>query len=276
MLSVEVITLRCVDECVEVMAVARGGNPPYQYAWDDGSSMPARQICLGVDKPGAIHVVATDTAIDGAEFGHAMLLAEAQIQADSLRCGDKGGCSFGGHEPIASGMYQGSIGHCAAGEQVEFPDEQGEPVLAMGLLDLTIDPDQPEQHGTLLFSWIVGGTIVGHAPVTGVLDCNTGELHATYTGAWGFGIDGQSLVDGGPWWGDFTVAQKPGAPAQLEGTFNMRSGYAAGTMPVTSIPIPGLPDAGSIPDPAAAAGGAASGTMTGRCTGGRFRAHRGP
>jgi hypothetical protein len=43
--AVTFITLSCSGDCATVEAVGTGGNPPYSYAWDDGSTNPTRTVC---------------------------------------------------------------------------------------------------------------------------------------------------------------------------------------------------------------------------------------
>jgi hypothetical protein len=40
--SVSFVTLSCADRCAGVVAVATGGQPPYAYAWEDGSTGASR------------------------------------------------------------------------------------------------------------------------------------------------------------------------------------------------------------------------------------------
>src|SRR5690349_12026683 len=43
--AVRFVTLRCAGDCADVVAVATGGNGPYTYLWEDGSTDPARHVC---------------------------------------------------------------------------------------------------------------------------------------------------------------------------------------------------------------------------------------
>ena len=43
--AVKLITLSCAGECATVQAVGTGGNPPYSFAWENGSTNPVRQVC---------------------------------------------------------------------------------------------------------------------------------------------------------------------------------------------------------------------------------------
>src|SRR5262245_56262412 len=45
-MTIEVITLMCAGDCAEVEAVAHGGNPPYTFSWEDGSTDAKRHVCL--------------------------------------------------------------------------------------------------------------------------------------------------------------------------------------------------------------------------------------
>jgi hypothetical protein len=39
------ITLSCADSCADIEAIATGGNPPYTYAWSDGTTGGTRRVC---------------------------------------------------------------------------------------------------------------------------------------------------------------------------------------------------------------------------------------
>jgi hypothetical protein len=91
-LELTVVTLACAGDCADIEAVASGGNPPYTYAWEDGSKDAKRQVCLDISK--SLRITATDTAIVAAEFGYAAQTASADVQATVMACSDAGptGC----------------------------------------------------------------------------------------------------------------------------------------------------------------------------------------
>lgn len=78
------VALPCPSGCVDVEAVAMGGNPPYQYSWDDGSDQPKRQICAG--SADMLGVGVTDTAQRTAEFGHDAERATTQLTVMMPAC----------------------------------------------------------------------------------------------------------------------------------------------------------------------------------------------
>lgn len=83
-LTIEIITLECSGDCAEIEAVAHGGNPPYAYAWEDGSTGATRHVCL--DASDSLSVTATDTATVGDEFAHAAQTVSAEVTATVLDC----------------------------------------------------------------------------------------------------------------------------------------------------------------------------------------------
>ena len=275
-LAVDLVPLRCSASCLEVRAVAKGGNPPYHYLWQDGSADATRSLCPadGADWS----VVVTDTALTNSEFAHAMLTTRAILPPELLHCGQQMACTSGAVASIASGHYQGTVGGCTAGEQIELPDDHQQPALGQVTLDLQIDPMRTEQSGQLQGSWVVGGLITFKATVTAVLDCNTGVLHGTWSGQWGYALgDPSTQIDSGPSWGDLTLAPVANMQERLSGSFNMFSALPAGTTGVDLSTIPGLPASAGAPGaPAPDAGPAPGLTMGGRCTHGTIRIERTP
>lgn len=88
-LAVELITLRCAGECAEVEAVARGGHPPYAFAWDDGGTGAVRMLCP--DQTTTFGVAVTDTAIDTEENPYEARTERAEVTAEVLSCTDDAG-----------------------------------------------------------------------------------------------------------------------------------------------------------------------------------------
>ncbi len=88
-MAIEVVTISCAGECKQVLAVATGGNDPYTFAWNDGLTTAAREICATDDTTFTVSV--TDTAIVDGEFPYAAQTATATITADVSSCvGDAG------------------------------------------------------------------------------------------------------------------------------------------------------------------------------------------
>jgi hypothetical protein len=87
-LAIDVITLGCSGDCADIEAVASGGNPPYTYAWEDGSTSATRRVCLAA--AGTLSVGATDSAIDSAEFRYTAHTATTNVAAQVRACADAG------------------------------------------------------------------------------------------------------------------------------------------------------------------------------------------
>jgi hypothetical protein len=87
-LAVELVTLRCAGECAEVEAVASGGHPPYEFAWDDGPTAAARMLCP--EETAAFGVAVTDTGFETEEFTYQANTERAEVTARVLECSDGG------------------------------------------------------------------------------------------------------------------------------------------------------------------------------------------
>ena len=85
-LAVEIVTVACPDECVEVKAVAHGGQPDYHFMWEDGSTSATRMLCPSEDTTHEVTV--TDTGRDSEEFGLEMETARASVDARVLDCSE--------------------------------------------------------------------------------------------------------------------------------------------------------------------------------------------
>lgn len=83
-MMIEIVTLSCAGECAEVQAVARGGNPPYAFAWNDGSTEAIRELCP--TETSSFEVTATDTAIETDEFSYEGSSETARVTANVLEC----------------------------------------------------------------------------------------------------------------------------------------------------------------------------------------------
>jgi hypothetical protein len=92
-IAVTIVTVSCANGCANVKAVATGGNPPYAYAWDDGSTDPARKVCPTSNA--SYHVTVTDTARTG-EVPTPAETVEVSLTAKVLACPDAGAAVDGG------------------------------------------------------------------------------------------------------------------------------------------------------------------------------------
>ncbi len=83
-LQIEIITLQCAGSCADIEAVAHGGNPPYAFRWEDGSTATNRRVCLDASETIAVSV--TDTAIPSDEFRYDAQTATAEVDATVIDC----------------------------------------------------------------------------------------------------------------------------------------------------------------------------------------------
>jgi hypothetical protein len=133
--AVTFVTLGCSGACATVQAVASGGNPPYRFAWDDGSSDATLTACPTATKTYAVTV--TDTAITG-EIGRASETAHASLTADVVACPDGGSVDASGPSgppvywatwdaPVmgSPGSAQGALSPPGGDVQVAYTGEVG-------------------------------------------------------------------------------------------------------------------------------------------------------
>lgn len=87
-MAIEIVTVSCAGECASVRAVARGGNPPYTFAWSDGMVDAERELCPTAST--SYEVTATDTPIASDEFGYVGSSKTALVTANVLECDPDG------------------------------------------------------------------------------------------------------------------------------------------------------------------------------------------
>jgi hypothetical protein len=112
------ITLSCSDHCATVEAVGTGGNPPYTFSWDDGSTAAMRNLCPTSTTSYSVKV--TDKA-GGGELGHPAETAQAGVMVDVPSCPDGGvpdGSASDSGRPDG-GAPDGSAGLCIANPSFE-------------------------------------------------------------------------------------------------------------------------------------------------------------
>jgi hypothetical protein len=86
-IAVKFITLSCAGDCATVEAVGTGGNPPYTFDWDDGSTSATRQVCPTASTSYSVKV--TDTGTSG-ELTRPAQTAQANVTTDVVACPDSG------------------------------------------------------------------------------------------------------------------------------------------------------------------------------------------
>ncbi|MGH7434071.1 MAG: hypothetical protein ACRENE_00180 [Polyangiaceae bacterium] len=91
-MTVTFVTLTCADRCADVEAVATGGNPPYTFAWDDGSKGAAKHVCPTSTTSYAVTV--TDSATTG-ELARPAQTVQVPLTADVIACPDGGAADSG-------------------------------------------------------------------------------------------------------------------------------------------------------------------------------------
>ncbi|HEX2677808.1 MAG TPA: hypothetical protein VHM19_14245, partial [Polyangiales bacterium] len=107
-MTLEVLTLACAGDCADIEAVAHGGNPPYTFAWEDGSTHAKRRVCLDAAK--TLSVSASDSAVTTAEFVHDAQTVVAEVSAAVLDCGDGGTPIIPGELCVPNASFEGTPG----------------------------------------------------------------------------------------------------------------------------------------------------------------------
>ena len=180
-LEIEVVTLACAGDCADVIAVAHGGNPPYRFAWDDGSTNAARTVCL--DESATLEISVTDTAIETAEFAYAAHTATSELSARVLNCTDAGAGDDLRDTGSASVCLTGdtAVGDPLGGTATYF--RQGVVVPAGRYRVSYVD-------GCMRFGPPVGWTIHNQLPISWFLVDDSGvNTLGTLPGATGLGYD---------------------------------------------------------------------------------------
>jgi hypothetical protein len=86
-LAVTFITLSCSGPCADVQAVATGGNAPYRFVWEDGSTSAMRHVCPTSSTEYSVTV--TDSGMSG-EFFSAPETTKVTLPATVMACSDAG------------------------------------------------------------------------------------------------------------------------------------------------------------------------------------------
>jgi hypothetical protein len=86
-IAVRFVTVSCANACADVVAVATGGNPPYTFRWDDGSSQAMRHLCPTATTNYGVTV--TDTA-RGGELASPSQSVSVPLTAKVIACPDAG------------------------------------------------------------------------------------------------------------------------------------------------------------------------------------------
>jgi hypothetical protein len=119
-LAISIVTLACAGDCADVVAVATGGNAPYAFTWDDGSTRPERRVCPTSNTTYSVSV--TDTGFASAEFNSAAQTVVAPLTAEVLQCPDAGAANRG---PAACDDAARSFAASGAGANPQGPWSYG-------------------------------------------------------------------------------------------------------------------------------------------------------
>jgi hypothetical protein len=85
--TVTFVTLNCSGDCATVQAVGTGGNPPYTFAWENGSTSATREVCPTSSTKYSVNV--SDTGAVG-EIQRQPDTVQVPLAANVLTCPDGG------------------------------------------------------------------------------------------------------------------------------------------------------------------------------------------
>jgi hypothetical protein len=85
--SVSSVTVSCSEPCADLLAVAKGGAPPYSFRWEDGSTDAARHVCPTSTTSYAVTV--TDTGVVSGEFRSDPQSVSVPLTANVLDCSQR-------------------------------------------------------------------------------------------------------------------------------------------------------------------------------------------
>ena len=240
--AVEIVTLSCTGDCADVVAVARGGYPPYAYAWEDGSTTAERHLCPTATT--AYRVAVTDQRTPSGEIRRAPETVNVPLPVSVLACpgsrtdggrtdggrtdGGRPGCEGGTAVALQPGRYSGNlICPSSMGSSGGAADATG-----TLLLDLAADAT-----GSLFFQWSLA--VIGAQATIHAADCASGRLESTYDGMWGVpGFPDQNnpkappgLIPTGPITGSLTFVPAAGSPPAISGVLDWDVPPVAGSAP---------------------------------------------
>ncbi len=86
-IAVTFVTLSCAGPCADVVAVPTGGQAPYTFKWDDGSTTASRHVCPASSTSYSVKV--TDTGTSG-ELARAAETVQVPLAANVIACPDGG------------------------------------------------------------------------------------------------------------------------------------------------------------------------------------------
>jgi hypothetical protein len=229
-ITVTFVTLTCAGPCADVVAVATGGQAPYTFKWDDGSTSASRHVCPTSSTDYFVNVTDTGTA---GELAQPAETVQVPLQANVIACPDGGSSDRGMCEP---GSYSGTWSTPPEPIDGGTTDAGGNVLsgpLTLVLVDAASDGGTGlVPSGELTLNWDLVGVIT--ARLSGQLDCATGAFRgedpmAPFTAA---GLPAGTC--------DVTFAgQYSSTPASISGQYtlvNCSDGSYSGSWTVTLTP----------------------------------------
>jgi hypothetical protein len=181
--EVGVVTLQCQGECADIEAVATGGNAPFTFAWEDGSTSASRHVCPTANTD--YRVTVTDTGVGSGEFRQPASTAEASLRANVLDCSRPP--DAGTAEPTGTVVYWTNWSVVTSGQP---GSAEGTILAPSGNVQVTyggeLRPDSETQTGTSNvwnpITSYTSATVKNGPPNAGIIALSgAGELTQTIT-----------------------------------------------------------------------------------------------
>jgi hypothetical protein len=172
-ITVTIVTLSCAGPCADVVAVPSGGQPPYTFAWNDGTTTAARSLCPTSDTNYSVRV--TDTGTTG-ELTRAAESVSVPLTADVLVCPDGGGGACAPGSYTGTWNATGPVDGGASDTSSYVPNPTGPLTLVLAGSTASGGASTLMPTGTFPIDWAVAAQWLVHP--SGSLDCATGAFRA--------------------------------------------------------------------------------------------------
>ena len=96
-ITVTFVTLSCTGPCADVVAVPTGGQAPYTFKWDDGSTSATKEVCPTSSTHYSVKVA--DSGATG-ELASAPQTVQVSLAANVIACPDGGSSDAGGDAQV--------------------------------------------------------------------------------------------------------------------------------------------------------------------------------
>jgi hypothetical protein len=85
---IEALSVECAGDCVDVEVTARGGQAPYTFLWEDGTTTATRKVCPEAST--TLTATITDTGEGSEEFGRVAQSVTVSLTVEVVGCDEPG------------------------------------------------------------------------------------------------------------------------------------------------------------------------------------------